>query len=97
MAMKLDRRAHGRRRVNILASLTHAGGILSCSIVELSEAGARVRLVSESAVLQGNVRLVCAECGDLESEVVWQNGPLVGLKFMAVPRRAAGVVPGSKP
>jgi hypothetical protein len=80
--------------VNILATLTRGKDIFSCRIVELSEAGARIRLANESAVVAGNARLTAAEIGDMEAAVVWQDGSFVGLKFTAVKTRATGIPAG---
>lgn len=94
MAFKLDRRAHGRKQVNVLATLMKGSEILSCHIVELSDAGARVKLANEEAAVEGRARLVSAEYGTIETEIVWQKGALVGLRFVDVPKRASGV-PGA--
>ena len=90
MALKLDRRGHGRKPVNILATLKCGGQMFSCHVVELSEAGARIRLAIESAAVSGPARLIAAEIGDKEAEVVWQDGSLAGLRFTAVKVRATG-------
>ena len=94
MALNLDRRGHGRKPVNILATLTCGKDIHSCHIVELSEAGARLRLASEFATVEGKAKLAAAEIGAHEAEVVWQRGDLVGVRFTAVKKRATGV-PGA--
>lgn len=94
MAFKLDRRGHGRKPANILATLKCGGQMFSCHVVELSEAGARIRLAIESATVSGPARLIAAEIGDKEAEVVWQKGDLAGLRFTAVKQRATGI-PGS--
>jgi hypothetical protein len=91
VAFKLDRRGHGRKPVNILATLKRGSDIYSCHIVELSEAGARVRLASEFAVVEGMARLTAAELGEVEAEIVWQKGDLLGLRFTAAKKRAAGM------
>jgi hypothetical protein len=90
VAIKLDRRGHGRRPVNILATLKRGKDIFSCHIVELSEAGARIKLASEFAVVEGVGHLTAAEIGDREAEIVWQKGEMVGLRFTAVKVRATG-------
>jgi len=90
VAFKLDRRGHGRKPANILATLKRGKDIFSCHIVELSEAGARIKLANEFAVVEGTARLTAAEIGDLEAEIVWQKGDTVGLRFTAVTVRAAG-------
>ena len=97
MAFKLDRRGHGRKPVNILATLKRGNDFFSCHIVEISDAGARVRLASEFAVVEGMARLTAAEIGDLEAEIVWQKGDLLGLRFTAVKKRATGMPTPSKP
>lgn len=94
MALKLDRRGHGRKPVNILATLTCGKDIHSCHVVEISEAGARVRLASEFAMVEGKAKLAAAEIGAHDAEVRWQRGQLVGLQFTAVKKRATGV-PGA--
>ena len=96
MAFKLDRRGHGRKPVNILATLKRGNDIYSCHIVELSDAGARVRLASEFAVVEGTARLTAAEIGDMEAEIVWQKGDLLGLRFTAVKKRATGMPASTK-
>lgn len=96
MALKLDRRGHGRKPVNILATLKRGKEFHSCHIVELSDAGARIRLASEFAVVEGAARLAAAEIGELEAEIVWQKGVLVGLRFTAVKKRATGM-PNASP
>jgi hypothetical protein len=94
MAFKLDRRGHGRKEVNILATLACGANIHSCHVIELSEAGARIKLASEFAVVEGKGKLTAAELGALDAEVVWQRGDLVGVRFTAVKKRATGV-PGA--
>lgn len=91
MAFKLDRRGYGRKPVNILATLNCGGRMFSCHVVELSEAGARIRMAMETAVVSGAGRLIAPEIGDKESEVVWQSGDLVGIRFTAVKQRATGM------
>jgi hypothetical protein len=85
---KLDQRTQGRKPVNYLATLTHGRAILSCRIVELSDAGARVELVRESAVVEGSIRLTCPQIGEVGGAVVWQKATVVGLKFDATPKGA---------
>ena len=97
MAFKLDRRGHGRKPANILATLKCGGDMFSCHVVELSEAGARIRLAIETAVVSGAARLIAAELGDKEAEIVWQSGDLVGLRFTAVKKRATGMPGARKP
>ncbi len=91
MALKLDRRGHGRRPVNILATLKCGAQIFSCHIVELSEAGARIRLANANVAVSGRSRLIAAEIGDKESEIVWQKGDLAGVRFTDVKPRATGM------
>jgi hypothetical protein len=67
--------------VNYLATLTHGRDILSCRVVELSDAGARIELVSETAVVAGPIRLACPQIGDIGGAVVCQKGAVVGLKL----------------
>lgn len=81
MGAKLDRRTHGRKPVSYLATLSLGREILSCRIVEVSDAGARIELVSETAVVSGPIRLACPQIGDIGGAVVWQKGALVGLKL----------------
>lgn len=94
MALKLDRRGHGRKSVNILATLACGKDVFSCHVVEVSDAGARIRLASEFAVVQGTGRLTAAELGAIEVEIVWQKGQLAGLRYVAVKKRATGI-PGA--
>ena len=94
VALNLDRRGHGRKRANILATLACGKDVYSCHIVEMSEAGARIRFASEFAVVQGMGRLTAAEVGAIEVEVVWQKGDLAGLRFAKVKKRATGI-PGA--
>lgn len=91
MALKLDRRGYGRKPANFLATLKSGGQMFSCHIVEVSEAGARIRLAMETAVVSGPGRLISPDIGDKEAEVVWQNGDLVGVRFTAVKQRATGM------
>ncbi len=91
MALKLDRRGHGRRPAHILATLKCGGQMFSCHIVELSEAGARIRLANESVAVAGPGRLIAAEIGDKVAEVVWQKGDLAGVRFTEVKQRATGM------
>lgn len=91
MALKLDRRGYGRKPANLLATLKCSGDMFSCHIVELSEAGARIRLAKDTAVVSGAGRLIAPELGDKATEIVWQNGDLVGLRFTAVKQRATGM------
>ena len=91
MALKLDRRGYGRKPANVLATLNCSGDMFSCHVVEISEAGARVKLSKETAVVAGAGRLIAPQLGDKETEVVWQNGDLVGLRFTAVKQRATGL------
>ena len=63
-------------------------------INDIRAAGARIRLASESAVVEGNARLTAAEIGDIEAAVMWQDGSFVGLKFTAVKTRATGMPTG---
>ena len=86
MTAKLDRRTHGRKPVNYLATLTHGRIIHSCRIVELSDAGARIELVSESALVDGPIRLACPQIGEIGGAVVWQKATLVGLRFDPPPK-----------
>lgn len=90
MAFKLDRRGYGRKPVNYLATLECGGQMHSCHIVELSEAGARIRLALETAAVSGPGRLIAPEIGDKAAEVVWQKGDLAGVRFTAVKQRATG-------
>ena len=94
MAINLDRRGHGRKQVNILATLSCGKDVFSCNVVEVSEAGARIRLLSEFAAVEGIGRLTAAELGAREVEIVWQKGQLAGLRFLDVKKRATGV-PGA--
>jgi hypothetical protein len=94
VALKLDRRGHGRKPVNILATLSCGKDVFSCNVIELSDAGARIRFASEFAVAKGLGKLTAAEIGAVDVEVVWQRGDLAGLRFVAVKKRATGV-PGA--
>lgn len=91
MALKLDRRGYGRKPANLLATLKSNGDMFSCHIVELSEAGARIRLAKENAEVSGPGRLIAPEIGDKEAVIVWQKGAVVGLRFTAVKQRATGM------
>jgi hypothetical protein len=91
VALKLDRRGYGRKPTNLLATLKCSGDMFSCHIIELSEAGARIRLAKENAVVAGPGQLIAPEIGDKAAEVVWQSGDLVGLRFTAVKQRATGM------
>lgn len=91
MALKLDRRGYGRKPANFLATLECGGQMHSCHVVELSEAGARIKLALETAVVSGGGRLIAPEIGDKKAEVVWQRGDLAGIRFTAVKQRATGM------
>jgi len=96
MAFTLDRRGHGRQRVNLLATLSRGREIFSCHVVELSEGGARIALAQEVPLDRGKVRLDAAELGARDAEIVWQKGAEIGLRFTATPKRAT-IADGIRP
>ena len=81
MAIKRDRRTQGRKEANIRGTLTRGRDIVSCHVIEISDSGARIELGNEFMTVEGKVRLAAAAIGDIEGEVVWQKGTLVGLKL----------------
>ena len=92
-----DRRSARRWNVMWPATLTIEGRSYACTILDLSESGARIEA---RGVLFGPslAKLECERFGCLEARIQWARGAEAGLRFEAEPaaivQRLKPVVPG---
>jgi hypothetical protein len=79
----VERRAQPRRPANFIATVTLGSDALPCYVVNLSKAGAMVRLFKPIRLPRGFTFLTCARFGRIRAELVWQIGAEIGFKFPA--------------
>ncbi len=91
-----DRRLYGRSHVLWGARLLSGVGEQDCVILDLSAAGAMVRL-SDPSVSPAHVAVSADHFGKLRGRVVWQQGNVVGLRFSERPQQIARTVDVSLP
>ena len=83
----IERRAHPRRAVTLIGSVrTRDRSFIGCFITDLSESGARLKLLDRVRLRRRDAVLSCIEFGDIMVDVVWQRGEQVGLRFIPAPR-----------
>ncbi|MBW3560458.1 MAG: PilZ domain-containing protein [Proteobacteria bacterium] len=94
--MRLDKsgaesRTHERKPVMRRGVVVHeeSGKTFSCTIVDLSLAGARLQLFAPD-LPDRNITLVDRETGSLQQlRIVWRAGPMVGVAFVEPSTAAA--------
>jgi transposase len=91
-----DRRLYGRSHVLWGARLLSGAGEQDCVILDLSAAGAMLRL-SDPSVSPAHVAVSTDRFGKLRGRVMWQQGNVVGLRFSERPQLVARTVDGSLP
>jgi hypothetical protein len=79
-----NRRRAKRAGVAWPAVIKHGHRSWSCTIVNLSKTGARLRLIG-SVPPKATVQLVCDRFGALAGVIMWHRGELAGLEFRAAP------------
>lgn len=91
-----DRRSHKRAPGRLSSCLSYGddGRSADCVLLDLSASGAKVRFDPahgdvETVNLKAGRRLKIATASDFPVEVVWQDGPIVGLRFLNDPREVA--------
>jgi hypothetical protein len=77
-----EHRKHPRRRHRQTAWIETSNGPVECSIVDISENGARIRHPLTDIEIQFTLRL--SEDGKVAREccVVWQDGGMIGVLFL---------------
>lgn len=80
-----DRRNHPRRSVIWLGTLRVGEFSFPCRVLDLSLAGARIRL-SLPLKKDASVILCISRCGDLPAKVAWHQNDTLGLDFTLPPR-----------
>ncbi|GEQ97011.1 hypothetical protein JCM17844_06480 [Iodidimonas gelatinilytica] len=80
-----ERRNHPRRSVIWMGTLKVGEFSFSCRVLDLSLAGARIRLALP--LKRGApVTLTISRCGDLPAEICWHKDDRLGLNFILPPQ-----------
>ena len=84
-----DRRSVARRRVlkGGLVVFNDRYATLSCTVRDLSEAGARLRLGGAPSVPDRFELIIDLDGTEASCQVVWRKDQEMGVKFLASPRR----------
>lgn len=77
----LERRSESRERTAIAATIVGEGINNPCTIIELSDRGARLRIESPSTVPHAVLLRMAEFCVTLPAQVVWGNGTEYGVRF----------------
>ena len=81
-----EKRRHLRSAVLWSGELVHGARILPCRILNVSAAGAKVRV--EAEVPDGTeVRIACNRFGEMPARVIWCESGRLGLEFLEEPSR----------
>ena len=81
-----EQRQHLRSTVLWSAEVIHGARIIPCRILNVSAAGAKVRI--EAAIPDGTeVRISCNRFGEMPARVVWGEDGKIGLSFSEDPGR----------
>lgn len=86
-----DRRHYQRRHVLWAGRLRSGAGEQQCVILDLSAAGAMVRL-SDGSSNSARVAVSGDWFGELLGRVIWQQDNVIGLRFAARPQQVASAV-----
>jgi hypothetical protein len=91
-----ERRSHKRAPGRLSSCLSYGddGRSADCVLLDLSASGAKVRFDRAhgdvgTANLRAGRRLKITTATDFPVEVVWQDGPVVGLRFLSDPYEVA--------
>ena len=90
-AQAKEQRRHVRKRVLWVARLETKDGPLSCTILNVSRSGAKLRVAAPNLQHQ-SVKLVMETYGALSAEIVWQNADKMGIRFSADPAEVAKIL-----
>jgi hypothetical protein len=77
-----DRRKHHRYEVTWWGQVEVGTDRFACSVSDLSQSGAKAR-VARPMIGKEPVRLGIPPFGGFEGEVVWTNGGVIGIRFVA--------------
>jgi hypothetical protein len=77
-----DRRENHRHEVRWWAQMEVGTDRFACSVFDLSQSGAKVR-VAQPVIVKESVRLGMPPFGGFEGEVVWTNDGVIGVQFAA--------------
>jgi hypothetical protein len=93
----LEQRKHPRSRVLWMATLDTKEGPLSCVVLDVSRAGAKLQFAAPifPVLLHQEVELVIEPLGSLGAEVIWQQGERMGIRFNANPMLIASIIGGA--
>lgn len=85
-AKSQEKRDHLRSAVLWSGEVIYGARTLSCRILNISAAGAKVQL--DGDVPDGaKLRIACARFGEMPARVIWQSGDKLGLEFLEDPTR----------
>lgn len=93
----LEQRKHPRSRVLWMATLDTKEGPLSCVVLDVSRAGAKLQFAAPifPVLLHQEVELVIEPLGSLGAEVIWQQGERMGIRFNGNPALIAKIIGGA--
>ena len=93
----LEQRKHPRSRVLWMATLETKEGPLSCVVLDVSRAGAKLQFAAPIVPVLSKqpVELAIEPLGRLEAEVIWQIGERMGIRFTSDPALIVSVIGGA--
>lgn len=76
-----EKRAAQRRRMLKAGTISFGGGVINCTIRNLSEAGAALDVISPVGIPDRFTLLLNADQSKLRCQIVWRTGKRIGVLF----------------